>query len=237
MAKQLSQLEQTMANSDVRNLASAMYASNKAGGMDQEITARSGDHEIKLTDALNQPYTYGKILERQVSELVKGKLKAVGQGELADLVSGNLQELSLLTNKIMENRTVADFVNEAERAGADVSALKQYRTNDNYLKTLEKLAKSEDPKEKEIARGLMALDTYVGLQYKQKLDQEAYRMYTASALNRIKAMNAPKDSELGKAYSELMEIQKTAEKSKKLEPRIPYIQKQLNAPTEYALAA
>ena len=236
MVKQLSALEQTLSHPSVLRLASAAYSATKAGGMDEEVKYRVGNQELQLVD-FNGPISYGRILERQVSELVKRELKNAGQGGLADLVSGNVQELQLITQKIMEKRSVGDVIAEAERCGMDVSALKNYRTSENFNSTLEKLSKAKDPQSQELAKALAACDTYVSYQFKMKLDQEAYKMHTSYALKRLKAANAPEDSELGKAYKDLLALEKTQKQQNELKAKIPYLQKQFDAPTNYALAA
>jgi len=62
-------------------------------------------------------------------------------------------------------------------------------------------------------------------------------MHTSYALKRLKAANAPEDSELGKAYKDLLALEKTQKQQSELKAKIPYLQKQFDAPTNYALAA
>ena len=235
MAKKLSPLEQTMADSNVRTLASAMYAGMRVG-LDQPVSYRVGDKEIPLSD-FNGPLSYERVLERQVSQLIKDKLSKAGEGGLASIVAGNLQELQSITGKIMEKRTIADVINDAEKYKIDVSALKQYRSNDNFNETIKKLAEAKDPQSKELANALMALDASVNYQFKLKLDQTAYKMHTSYALKRLKASNAPADSEFGKAYKTLTELEASQKKAKELQGQIPYLRTRFEEPVQYALAA
>jgi len=240
MATKQHTLRDAVDSAAVRNLSSAMYSTlNSPLGLKKPVTYVAQGKQFQCAD-LEGPINYQRIMQGQLTTRLQGALRESGHGKLADLVSGNLEELALLTEENMKTRTVSDVIEEAAKYGMDVSAIKKYvgkTGKENYKQALERLEKAKDQDSQELLKNLIAAEGYTNTHYTALLDKVALDMNAKYLTKRQEAKNAPKDSELGKVWETLSKYEKAQETVEETKGRFTELQRAFGAGSNYVLEA